>query len=427
MEREPRTVVFGIDGVPHSLMEDLARRDVMPHFKELIGQGTFTTMRSSIPDISSVSWSSIITGRNPGEHGIFGFTHLIPGTYTVSFPNFNSLRAPPFWAREGDEAAYVIVNVPFTYPARELRGFLVSGFVALDLERAVYPPSYLEVLQGMDYRVDVDAKKGEMSKSLFVRDLFATLGTRARLMRRLWDELDWDAFVFTVTGSDRIGHLMWDAYEDVDHAHHGDFLEFFSRVDALIGEVVGRMRPEDRLMMLSDHGMELIETRVNLNSVLMDEGLLELGEDHRLGLRNIRPGSQAFCMEPSRVHVNLEGLYPKGSVAPGDHASVVENLAEVLGRLGHGGRRVVDAVHLADDIYHGPHMEQAPDLVLTPAAGFSLHGNTVPKPVFEEDRLEGKHTPEAFLYVGGPGRGIVPEDPSVEDVVTIMDRLRERG
>jgi predicted AlkP superfamily phosphohydrolase/phosphomutase len=420
------TVIFGIDGVPFHLMRDLGRRGVMPNLQSLSGEGTFRPMRSSIPDISSVSWSSIITGTNPGEHGVFGFTHLIPGTYTLSFPNFNSLKAPPFWAREGDDRTHVIVNVPFTYPARELRGFLVSGFVALDLERAVYPTSYLDVLTEMDYRIDVDAKKAEMSKGLFVRDLFATLETRAVLMRRLWDEYDWDTFMFTVTGSDRIGHLMWDAYEDDGHPHHEDFLEFFRRVDALIGEVADRMGPDDRLLMLSDHGMELIETRVNLNTLLMDEGLLRLGDEFKRGLRNIQPGSRAFSMEPSRIHVNLDGLYPKGSVAPEDHEGVVEELARILGRLEHEGTRVVQDVHRADDIYHGPHMEQAPDLVLTPAPGFSLHSNTVPKPVFEEDRLEGKHTPEAFLYVGDPDPGLVPEDPSVEDVVTIIDRLSKR-
>jgi predicted AlkP superfamily phosphohydrolase/phosphomutase len=427
MDTDTRTVIFGIDGVPPTLMEDLARQGVMPAFKELQANGTFRSMRSSIPDISSVSWSSIITGTNPGEHGVYGFTHLMHRTYNMSFPNFNTLRAPPFWRREGDDRTYVIVNVPFTYPAAELNGFLVSGFVALDLERAIYPPEYVAGLREMGYSIDVDARKAEMSKSLFIRELNTTLDARAKAYRFLWNEFDWDTFMFVVTGSDRIGHVLWSAYQDEEHPHHMDFLDFFRRVDELIGEMAGRLGEDDHLIMLSDHGMELIETRVNLNTVLEEEDLLKLGPDHSKGFRNIAAGTQAFSMDPGRLHVNVEGRYPMGSVSEGDRPSVVDGLVDIFSSLTHEGRRVIEEVHRSEDIYSGPHVEAAPDLVLMPASGFSIHSNTVPKPIFEEDRLEGKHTPEAFLYVQGEDGRVVPEDPSVEDIVSIMDLLSNEG
>ena len=72
---------------------------IMPNFKELQKNGQFQKMESSIPEISSVSWSSIITGKNPGEHGIFGFTDMIPNSYTISFPNYNNLKEKPFWQK----------------------------------------------------------------------------------------------------------------------------------------------------------------------------------------------------------------------------------------------------------------------------------------------------------------------------------------
>lgn len=420
MPGEGRTVLFGIDGVPYNLMRDLSESGVMPAFRELAGSGTFTSLRSSIPDVSSVSWSSIITGRNPGEHGVFGFTHLVPGTYTLAFPNFKSLKVPPFWKR--DERRYVVINVPFTYPATEMNGFLVSGFVALDLERAVFPPERLDLLESMNYQIDVDAKKGEMSKSLFLRDLNSVLETRLRVLRHLWVEEDWDTLMFVVTGSDRIGHLLWHAYDDEDHPHHEDFLNFFRHVDSIIGEVSNNLGSNDRLVMMSDHGMESTVAKVNLNTALVEAGILKLGNEARANYRNVLPGTRAFSMDPGRVYVNLRGRFVKGEVDEDAREGVVEDVEDALKALKYEGRPVIDNFHRKEDIYHGPYVEDAPDLIVTPASGFSIQSNTTPKPLFDMDRLQGKHTPEAFLLVNAGG-DTIPDDPSVEDIVKIMDAM----
>src|SRR5262249_25996005 len=101
-------------------------------------------MRSSIPTISSVSWSGFMTGKNPGKHGVYGFTDMKPGTLTLFFPNFGSVRGDTLWDVAGRAGKRVIVlNIPGTYPARPVKGSLVSGFVAANLERAVYPPPRL--------------------------------------------------------------------------------------------------------------------------------------------------------------------------------------------------------------------------------------------------------------------------------------------
>jgi len=139
---EDRIVIIGLDGMPYHLIKNLAEGGTMPNMKALIDEGIFKQMASSIPEVSSVAWSSVITGKNPGEHGVYGFTDLMPGSYSMFFPNFNSLKAPPFWERE-DSGKSVIINVPTTYPARELNGILISGFVALKLERATYQLSLL--------------------------------------------------------------------------------------------------------------------------------------------------------------------------------------------------------------------------------------------------------------------------------------------
>ena len=69
-----RIIIIGLDGVPYRLIDNLCKNKVTPEIKTLIEKGVFRQIESSIPEISSVAWSAIITGKNPGKHGIFGYT-----------------------------------------------------------------------------------------------------------------------------------------------------------------------------------------------------------------------------------------------------------------------------------------------------------------------------------------------------------------
>src|SRR5262245_61036634 len=104
----------------------------MPALGALVAGGTLAPMRSSIPTISSVSWTTFMTGRNPGRHGVYGFTDVRPGSLTMYFPNFGDVKSDTLWdvaGRAGRRS--IVLNVPNTYPARALNGLMVSGFVAI--------------------------------------------------------------------------------------------------------------------------------------------------------------------------------------------------------------------------------------------------------------------------------------------------------
>jgi len=448
--KKRRTVIIGIDGVPFRLMDELSEKGVMPNFARLRKDGVFRKMSSSIPEISSVSWSSIITGRNPGEHGVFGFTDMLPGTYTVSFPNFSSLKAPAFWQADaaagsekrgnnrenaggnskapGNGRKYVIINVPSTYPAQELNGFLVSGFVSLDLERATYPKSYVPKLTEMGYQIDVDASKGHKSKSLLLDELFRVHGLRMKAVRELWDSVEWDVFMAVFTGSDRLGHFLWDAYEDPGHEHHQRFLDYFAEIDKAIGELVSKMASQDSLLICSDHGMELAEKSVNVNQVLVENGYLILDNKPGLQYNNIKEGTKAFAMDPGRIYINRIGMYPRGCVRPAGEEEIIGQLAKLFSGLEVDGKKVMKAVYRSGDIYKGPHAEKGPDIVLLPNKGFNLKSSLSELLDGSEARegvLTGKHSQDdAFLFVKGKeNMAIVPDKPSVEDIAGILEKL----
>lgn len=410
-----RTVIIGLDGVPFQLIDDLSSDSTMPYFKKLKEEGSLKKMNSSIPEVSSVSWSSIITGKNPGEHGIFGFTELLDKTYTLSFPHFGKLKAPPFWQRPGE---YVIINVPSTYPASPLNGFLVSGFISPDLERAVYPPSYVRILKDYGYKIDVDTKKARKSRDLLFKELNESLESRMKICRYLWGKFNWDVFMIVFTGTDRLEHFLWDAYVDETHECHTRFLEFFTKIDGAVREI-GEHSKTDSLIILSDHGMEGIVSDVNVNHYLEEEGFLIRDKDPRMGYNNIREGTKAFALDPGRIYVNWEEKYPRGCVSPDEEKDLTQALIKAFESLKKDGKNVIRKIWKKNEIYHGEYIKNAPNLVLMPEKGFNLKGGILSDTVFDKNSLSGKHTQDAFLYC----RHDLPENPSVEDVVPLLNSI----
>ncbi len=412
--------------MPFRLIEDLAVRGVMPETAAVIGRGAFRAMESSIPEVSSVAWSSIITGSNPGEHGIFGFTDVAAGTYRLSFPNFADLKAKPFWDVE-EFGRCVVVNVPSTYPVRPMNGVLISGFVALDLKKAVHPPALLPALSEIGYKIDVDSDKAHKSMDLFLKDLSDTLEARIRAFRHLWESEEWQTFMLVFTGTDRLAHFLWDAYEDESHKYNGAFREHLHRIDEVVGEIVSRMNDGDSLVMLSDHGFELARCEVNVNRVLVEEGYLRFRNQPPQSLADVDEGTKAFALDPARIYVNLEGRYPRGSVKAKDRESVVDQLSDLFTALEVDGERVVERVCRREDIYEGPYTAQGPDLVLVGNSGFDMKASLRATEVHKSSSFAGKHTQkDAFLLVNSSREGVLPESPGVHQVVDIIRELTGR-
>ena len=420
-----RVVIIGLDGMPYRLIENLSNKGIMPETKKLVEKGVFEQMESSIPEISSVAWSSIITGKNPGEHGIFGYTDIPTGTYRLSFPNFNNLKAEPFWQKNTEEKS-IIVNVPSTFPVKPLNGIHISGFVSLDLERSVYPNSLIPKLNTLNYKIDVDSSKAHISIDMFLKDLEKTLKARIATYRYLWKEEDWDTFMLVFTGTDRLSHFLWDAYEDESHKYHQVFLEHFHQIDEVIGEIVDRLSEEDLLILLSDHGFEHLEKDVNINFILKENGFLKLKPDSKRNYADIGKDTKAFALEPARIYLNLENKYPRGSVKGKEYGPLIKELISIFNDLELDGRKVIKKIFRKEEIYKGPYTNQAPDIALIPEKDFNLKASLKANELYEKPIFTGKHTQDdAFLLINKCfGKEILPDNPTVSDVCGIIDKLK---
>ncbi len=420
---EGRMVIIGLDGVPYEMIVKLAASGAMPNLKSIIEAGSMVRTRSTIPDISSIAWSSIITGRDAGGHGIFGFTDLARGSYQMRFPNFRDLKAPPFWETCGGES--VIINVPSTYPVRPMSGVHISGFVSVEVAKAVYPPALVSKLQEMDYRLDVDSQKAHSDMKLFLDDVEATLRSNVAAYRYLWDYADWRNFMFVLTTTDRLLHFLWSAWEDEKHLYHNMFVEHFRAIDRVIGEIAGRLRGDDKLLLLSDHGFQRLDKDVYVNRLLIDEGFLRFESGKDAMPANIAAETKAFALDPGRIYVHLEGKYPRGSVRPQDSRQVLDAVTGLLASLEVDGRKVIREIYRRDDIYSGAYVEDGPDLVLMANPGFNLKGAMAAPQLAAKGIFTGMHGfDNAFLISARKETAAeMGASPSVIDVGRLINRL----
>jgi len=420
-KRKPRVCVIGLDGVPYSMIGDLAQKGVMPNIHKLIQSGHLHKMKASLPEISSVSWTNFMTGTNPGTHGIFGFTDLKENTYDLKFPNFLNVKTDTFWDKLGEmKKMSVVINQPSTYPARKINGILISGFVAIEMAKAVSPLALKDPLEKLGYQIDIDTFKAREDHEFLWEDLARTLEGREKAFDSLW-ETDWDYFEIVLTGTDRLQHFLWSAYEDENHLYHTNFLDYYKQIDRFIEKVIDAFTAQedgdDGLYLLSDHGFAKIEQEVYLNVWLEKEGYLSFETSSPKDLSEISANSRVFTMDPNRIYLNLKEKFPKGSVDLSEKQGLKKELTEKLKNLEHSGSKVVREVFDTDEIYSGPHVASGPDLIVLSEYGFDMKGSVKKKEVFGRSNLQGMHTwDDAFFWANSKK----DEDLSISDLSSII-------
>ncbi len=397
-----KAVIIGLDGTPYSLLKDLIDQGKLPNMAQIFSQGYFGSTTVCLPEISSVSWSSFMTGTNSGTHGIYGFMDFKPGTYELYFPNFSDLKAPTLFDELGERGKKsIVINLPSTYPARKINGILISGFVAIDLEKAVYPPSLFSKLQEFNYRIDIDTTRARTDHEFLMQDLNETLETRERTAHYLWENEDWDLFMVVITGTDRLQHFLFDAYVDETHPYHEAFINYYKKIDSFVGHIYekySKLRGEKAFFMLSDHGFTQLKTEVYINRWLYENGYLKFNKDKPQMVSDIGPGTLAFALDPSRIYINLKGKYPLGTVDKKDYERLREELKQAFLEIKYEGEPILRKVFFKEEIYTGPYLDYAPDLVLLSKHGYDLKATVQRDVVFGRSGLQGMHTYDDAFY-----------------------------
>jgi predicted AlkP superfamily phosphohydrolase/phosphomutase len=435
-KKNKKALIVGIDGVPYSLLSTYIKNDIMPNLKKILSQGfRLHQMNASIPDISSVSWTSFNTGVNPGEHGIYGFTDLKPDTYSLTFPNSKDVKAPPFWEILGktnhqtstlfqkyhhkisQPYRSIIFNVPHTYPALPMKGILISGFVAIDLKKATFPDSVYPYLHSIHYLIDVEAEKAKEDKVAFMKSLFDCIEIRKKAISHFLTEESWDLFFACITETDRLHHFFFDASKDKENPHYESFLRFYVELDKFINylyeQFMERASEKGFFLILSDHGFAPVKKEVYLNRFLEEKGFLVLRKEGNYYER-VENRTRAFNLDPARIYIHDQDRYRRGTVRKEERLNLLGEIKGALRDLkGENGEEVIDKIYEKEEIYHGPQTGRAPDLVCLPKDGYDLKGTLEKKEIFGHNIFTGMHTwHDAFCVL--PENITFSKKPSVD-------------
>lgn len=431
-----RCFVLGLDGLGIGLLERLLAQAAMPVLSELIEKASFSRMRSVIPTVSSVAWASYATGVNPAMHNLFGFVDRDPNPFRVFIPNGSNLKHETIWEALSRKGKRVIsLNVPVSYPTKPINGLMVGCFLSPSLEKAVHPPSLLPLLREMGYVLDADAWKAREDLGGFLEDLERILESRFRVAFRLMEQESWDLFQLHIMETDRINHFLLGLWEDQEEPWCTRFKGFYSKLDSWLGRLLERLagpieKGELTLILMSDHGFCKLEAEFQVNYWLEKEGYLFFQEKVEKKLPQFSSRSRAYSLIPGRIFINLKGREDRGSVAPGaEYESLRQELKEALSELRdpESGKPMVKKVHLREEIYRGPYLERAADLILEPQEGFDAKGNTDASSLTQKGHIQGMHTLEDAFLLRYPGE-LPRRDFRIQDVAAgIMGILGEAG
>jgi predicted AlkP superfamily phosphohydrolase/phosphomutase len=447
----PKVLLVGLDGGTWAVLEPLARAGRLPNLAALMARGAWGVLRSTVPALTLPAWASLATGRNPGAHGLFAFRRLAPDRYeNQELADARALRAPTLWDIAGEAGLTVgVVNMPPSYPLRRVNGFLVGCMLTPSNKQHFTEPPEVAAELGA-YRIDAEVPRAlhpnapdYAARALAYLDALATqtrLRTEAVLRVAAHRPCDLLAVVFYAP--DRAQHLFWPYVTSPAESGNPEIAAAVTALYGAVDEAVGRLAaaagPEATVIVVSDHGFGPAPTRlVRINRWLVAEGLLvrrPLWSLRRKIIRRWLPArfdtddyilldrgrSRAWSVAldgpgEAGVWVHVRGRYPLGCVEPGDeYESVRTRLVTGLQALrDEAGRPVFAGVWRREELYHGPYVAEAPDVVVRCNAGYAvsmlalradLKATRVIEP-FDSVAFNGHtgaHHPDGIYLVAGP-------------------------
>ncbi len=343
-----RVFLIGLDCAAPELVFDRWGED-LPHLTALRRQGLWGELRSCIPAITVPAWSVMLSSRDPGALGIYGFRNRASYDYYDMFiADGRAVREKRVWDYLGEAGKVsVLVGVPQTYPVRPVRGLLVSGFLTPGREAAFTHPEDLrqEVLRvAPDYDFDARPFRTER-KDWLLEKIRAMTAARCDLVDHLLERVEWDFFMVMEIGVDRMHHGFWN-FHDPAHPKYRPgtpyeraIHDYYVDLDRRIGRWLERLGPETAVLVVSDHGAQPVEGWVCINEWLWREGYLVLKEPPPAGrlspfekvevdwARTRAWGAGGYY---GRVFLNVKGREPEGVVPPAQVEALRDELAERL-------------------------------------------------------------------------------------------------
>ncbi|MEO8044938.1 MAG: alkaline phosphatase family protein [Spartobacteria bacterium] len=303
MKKVPKVVVIGLDSATWTVIRPWMAEGSLPNLARMMNAGVSGSLESVLPPITPPAWTSFMTGKNPGKHGIFHFVETEHGGYAMNYANATSRRSPTVW-KLLNNAGYSVgtMNIPFTYPPEPLDGFQISGMdTPSESSPFIHPPALREELFKHLGEIQLDLRfLGAMTtdeRRQQVLDEMEKLDeqwTKAALY--LLENHPQDVMMFVFMSIDTVQHYFWQ-HMDKDHFIHDPKLapkfgnavrKVYERLDAAAGQIIDRLPPETAVFVVSDHGGgPVVDRTIYLNRYLAQLGLLHYHKKATSGLSTL--------------------------------------------------------------------------------------------------------------------------------------------
>jgi predicted AlkP superfamily phosphohydrolase/phosphomutase len=467
-------VVLGVDSIDWLLLERWCPKGLLPFFDSMLKGGSQVRLSTVSRVLQGSVWPGVLSGRSPGAHGIYYLTQLTNRTYNLDLVDATHAALNPYYLQlDANGVRCALVDIPNDIPIPDFKGVqVVDWLTEFQFWRCTMQTggrnidTRLQTLNaGGGYGPTIPTLEGHR---LLRQRLERSIAMKGALTRQLLAQDDLD-HIFVVFGEPhKAGHFLW-KYMDPAHPDHvaadpylrDSMLAIYQGLDRELAALAGQLRPNDNLLVFSDHGMQanyrgdhfitpilqrlgLCDPRqtpileklpavasksasgaANSNAPgawtrikhaaknLAPEGLATYLR-HKFGAASLIDWdrTRVFQLPTDRnsyLRVNLKGREPNGIVAPGKEYDEVLSLLE--GELRslinvETGKHAVEDVFRVHKLFPGPHVNDLPDLAVLWSAEVPINSIESPRlgrlDIPEVEERCGNHRAEGFLLAKGP-------------------------
>jgi len=368
MNNTQKVLIIGLDSAPPELIFNQYLSD-LPHIRSLLERGIYGKLCSTIPAITCPAWMSMVTSKNPGKLGFYGFRNRVDHSYdNLTIASSRSVKEDTVWdvlSRAGKTS--ILVGVPQTYPPKPLNGYMITSFLTPSTDsQYTYPPSLKDEIEEVvdDYMLDVEGFRTE-DKSALLKQIYEMTEKRFQVAKHLMQSKNWDFCMLVEMGPDRIHHGFWKYCDTTHHKYepgsqYEDAIKnYYIYLDEKIGEMLELIDDNTAVMLVSDHGAKRMDGGICVNEWLIQEGYLRLKEYPKeiASLSEVeidwsRTKAWGEGGYYARIFLNVKKREPKGTIRPRRYEKMRDEIARKLEALGdENGKPIGTKVFKPQDIY----------------------------------------------------------------------------
>jgi predicted AlkP superfamily phosphohydrolase/phosphomutase len=289
-----RLLIVGIDSASFDLMAPWMQEGRLPNLSRCMEKGVSGGLKSVIPSMTPPAWTSFVTGKNPGKHGIFDWTSRKPGSYELEFVNALSRKSETIWKLMSDAGKRVCtIAVPISYPPEKVNGGMISGIDTpgasggLADPSTFYPPElYKEIRKAVGpYFISPNLFALENHQcDEMVEAALETVQRKMETALYLYQKEPWDCFMVVIGETDAISHRLWKYHDQQSpfwdekttlFSGEDPVLRIYQRLDEYLGKLCQLVGVDTTTIIMSDHGHGGNTTKaVYINRWLEEQKLL---------------------------------------------------------------------------------------------------------------------------------------------------------